>query len=103
VGGVGDEVPLGVERGFQAGEEVIEDAAQLGELVGGLAEVEALVEVPGGDGPGGGGDGPQGLEEAAGDEPAGREGDGDEEGKRDGGAYQELVRADPVPGAGDRA
>ena len=70
VGGVGDEVPLGVEGGFKAGEEVVEDVAQFGQLVGGLAEVEALVEVPGGDGPGGGGDGPQGPEEAAGDEPA---------------------------------
>ena len=101
VGGVGDEVPLSVEGGFEAAEQVVEDVAQLGQLVGGLAEVEALVEVPGGDGLGGGGDGPQRPEEAAGDEPAGREGDGDEDDERDGGADEELVRADPVPGAGD--
>src|ERR1022692_367899 len=103
VGGVGDEVSLGVEGGFKAGEEVVEDVAPIGQLVGGLAEAEALVEVSGGDGPGGGGDGPQGPEESAGDEPAGREGDGDEDGERDGGADEELVRADPVPGSGDRA
>ena len=32
VGGAGDEVPLGVEGGLEAGEEVVEDAAQLGQL-----------------------------------------------------------------------
>ena len=36
-------------------------------------------------------------------QPAGREGEGDEEGERDGGAGEELMRADPVPRAGDRA
>jgi hypothetical protein len=88
---------------LETGEEVVEDAAQFGQLVGGLAEVEALVEVSGGDRLGGGGDGPQGPEEAAGDEPAAGEGDGDEDGERDGGADEELVRADALPGAGDRA
>jgi hypothetical protein len=79
------------------------DVAQLGQLVSGLAEVEALVQVSGGDSRGGGGDGLQGPEESAGDQPAGREGDGDEDGDRDGRADEDLVRADPVPGSGDRA
>ena len=35
-------------------------------------------------------------------QPAGQR-DGDEDGERDGGADEELVWADPVPGAGDRA
>lgn len=103
MGGVGDEVSLGVEGCLEAGEEVVEDVAQVGQLVGGFAEVEALVEVSGGDGLGGGGDGPQGAEETAGDEPAGSEGDEGEDGECDGGADEELMRADPLPGTGDRA
>ncbi|WP_244170466.1 hypothetical protein [Amycolatopsis tolypomycina] len=82
---------MGGEGGFQPGEEVVEDVAQFGQLVDGLAEVEALVEVAGGDGPGGGGDGPQWPEEPAGDEPAAGEGDGGEYGERDGGSGEELV------------
>ena len=98
MGGVGDEVSLGVEGGFKAGVQVVEDVAKFGQLVGRLAEVE----VTGGDGLGGGGDGPQGPEEAAGDKPAGRESKGDEDRDRDGGGDKELVRADPVTGSGDR-
>jgi hypothetical protein len=93
---------LGVEGGFQASEQVVEDVAELGQLIGGLAEVEPLVEVSGGDGRGGGGDGPQGPQEAAGDEPADRPGDGDEEDDGDGGADEELLWGDPVTGSGDR-
>jgi hypothetical protein len=39
VGGVGDEVSLGVEGGFEAGEQVVQDVAKFGQLVGGLAGV----------------------------------------------------------------
>jgi hypothetical protein len=88
---------------LEAGEEIVEDGAQFGQLVGGLAEVEALVQVAGGDRGRGGGDGPQGPEEAAGDEPAGSESDRDEDGHRDGGADQQLVRAEAAPGAGELA
>jgi hypothetical protein len=47
MGGVGDEVALGVEGGLQTGEQVVEGVAELGQLVRGLAEVEAPVEVSG--------------------------------------------------------
>ncbi|WP_345146080.1 hypothetical protein [Nonomuraea rubra] len=40
VGGVGDEVALGVEGGLQPGEQVVEGVAELGQLVGGAAEVQ---------------------------------------------------------------
>ena len=49
VGGVGDEVTLRLERGFEAPEEVVEGLAELGELVFGAVEAEAAVEVGGGD------------------------------------------------------
>ncbi len=53
VGGVGDEVPLGLERGLQPAEEVVEGAAELGEFVIG-PRGEATMQVGGGDFPGGG-------------------------------------------------
>src|SRR5690242_15641618 len=92
---------LRVEGGLEAGEEIVEDAAQLGQLVGGFAEVESLMEVARGDGRGGGRDGSQGPEETARDEPAGSQSDRDEDDQRSGGADEQLVRTDPVPGAGD--
>ena len=102
VGGVGDEVALGVEGGLKAGEQVVEGAAEFCQLVGGFAEVEAPAEVAGGDGFGGGGDGAQRVQEPAGDEPAESQRDGKQDDEGDGGSREELGQADPVPGSGDR-
>ena len=46
VGGVGDEVSLGVEGGFEAGEEVVEGVAEFGELVLWAVEAEARWRLP---------------------------------------------------------
>ncbi|GAA2852224.1 hypothetical protein GCM10020220_046910 [Nonomuraea rubra] len=94
---------LGVEGGLQPGEQVVEGVAELGQLVGGAAEVQAPVEVPGGDDLGGGGDGAQRSQEPSGDVPAEGQGDGDQDGQGDGGPDEELGQADAGPCAGDRA
>ena len=57
MGGIGDEVPLGLEGGVEAGEEVVEGVAELFELLVGVVEREPLVEVAGRDPSGGRGDG----------------------------------------------
>lgn len=103
VGGVGDEVALGVEGGLQAGEQVVGRVAELGQLVRGLAESKSPVEVSGGDDCGGGGDGAQRAQEPAGDEPAQSQGDGNQKDQSDGGSPEELGQADPGPGFDDRA
>ncbi len=70
VGGVGDEVPLRLERSFQAGEQVIECFPEFGELVVPAAQAKAPVQVAGRDVPGGGDDRAQGPHEPPGDQPA---------------------------------
>src|SRR5262249_59080813 len=44
VGGVGGEVPLGVEGGFEAGEQLVEGVAEGFELVVGAAQGQPLVQ-----------------------------------------------------------
>jgi hypothetical protein len=63
-------VPLGLKRGFQACKQVIKGLPELGELVVVAAQTQTVVQVAGGDVPGGGGDRAQGPYEAAGDQPA---------------------------------
>ena len=56
VGGVGDEVPLRLERCLQPPEQVVESLAELGELVAAAARAKPPVQVAGGDVAGGGDD-----------------------------------------------
>jgi hypothetical protein len=70
VGGVGDEAALGVEWGFQAGEQIVEGLAQGPELVVWTVKGEALVQIGGRYLLNGRGDGLQRFEHPAGDEPA---------------------------------
>ncbi len=100
VGGVGDEVTLSLEGGLQAGEQAVEGVAELGQLVRGLTEIEAPVQVSGGDDLGGGDDGAQRAQEPAGDEPAQGQGDGDQQDQGDGGSREEPGQADHGPGSG---
>ncbi len=92
VGGVGDEVPLGLEGGFEPREEVVEGVAELLELVLRAVEGQALVQAGRGDPPGRAGDGPDGPQHPAGDEPAGQQGEHGHDGQGDAGVDQELVR-----------
>ncbi len=70
VRGVGDEVPLRVERRLQPGEQVVERLPQFGELVVAAAQAEPPAQVAGRDVPGGGGDGAQRAEQPARQQPA---------------------------------
>ena len=92
VGGVGDEVPLRLEGGLEAGEEVVEGVAELFELVLRPVEGQALVQAGRGDPLGRAGDGPDGAQHPAGDEPAGQEGEDGHDGQSDSRVDQELVR-----------
>ena len=56
VGGVGDELPLGVEGGLQPGEQCVDGVGEVGELVGGARHGQPSAQVVFGDGPGGRGD-----------------------------------------------
>ena len=80
VRGIGGEAPLGVERGLQPREQVVEGVGEFLELVVGSVQAQPLVQAAGGDPPGGGGDRAQRAQHPAGDDPADRGG-----GHRDGG------------------
>jgi hypothetical protein len=95
MGGVGDKVALGVEGRLEAGEQVIESAAEIGQLIGRLTEVKALVKVPGGDDLGGAGDRSQGAQKATGDQPAEPDRDGDQDRERNARPDEELCGAIP--------
>ena len=56
VRGIGGEAPLGVERGLQPREQVVEGVGEFLELVVGSVQAQPLVQAAGGDPPGGGGD-----------------------------------------------
>jgi len=90
VRGVGDEVPLGVEGGFQAGEQLIEGVAEGLELVVGAAQGQPLVQAAGRDAAGGGGDHRQRAQDPPGHEPAERKGDHSDDRQRDGRIDQHL-------------
>ena len=75
MGGVGHEVTLGLERGFQAPEEVIEGLPQFGELVVWPVQRKAAVKVGGGDLARGSVHGAERAEEPAGDPPGQSQGD----------------------------
>ena len=90
VGGVGDETPLGVERGLQPGEQVVEGVAEFLELVVGSGQGQALVQAAGGDPPGGGGDRAQRAQHPSGDEPAESDGGDRDDGQGDAGLEQQL-------------
>ena len=100
VGGVGDEVTLGLEGGFEAAEEVVEGLAKLGQFVGWPVEAEATVEVGGGDLACGGVHGAQRSEEPAGDPP----GQSERDDPGDQGHHQrpdvEVLAEEGVVGAG---
>jgi hypothetical protein len=70
VGGVGDELALGLEGRLEPTEESVERVAQLFELVAGAVEGRALVQVGRRDVPRGRRDHPQPAQDAAGDDPA---------------------------------
>ena len=70
VGGVGDELSLCLEGGFEPAEQSVDGVAELLELVVGPFEVEPAVEVAGGDVACGFGDGAQRAQGPAGDHPA---------------------------------
>src|ERR1035437_6383978 len=74
VRGVGGETPLGVERGLQTREQVVEGVGEFLELVVGSVQGQPLVQAAGGDPPGGGGDRAQRAQHPAGDDPADRRG-----------------------------
>nr|BFF25272.1 hypothetical protein GCM10025732_32370 [Glycomyces mayteni] len=68
MGGVGDEAALALEGAVEAGEHPVEGVGEALELVVRAVEVDALVEGPVGDAPGGGGDVVDGAQDASGDE-----------------------------------
>ena len=70
VRGVGDELALGIEGGFEAAEEPVDGVRKLLELVVGALEREPSVQVAGRDVTGGVGDRSQGAERSPCDEPA---------------------------------
>ena len=92
VGGVGDEVPLGLEGGFEPREEAVEGVPEFLELVLRAVEGQALVQAGGGDPPGRAGDGPDGSQHPAGHQPAGQEGECGHDGQGDSRVDQKLVR-----------
>ena len=92
VGGVGDEVPLGLEGGFEPREETVEGVPEFLELVLRAVEGQAFVQAGRGDPPGRAGDGADGPQHPAGDEPGGQQGERGHDGQRDSGVDQELVR-----------
>ncbi len=104
VGGVGDEVPLGGEGGFQAGQQVVEGAGEFFELIVGPGQGEPLVQAGGGDPAGGGGDGAHRPQYPPGDQPAEGEGECGHDGQRDAGLGQQRVQVERVlgqPGVGE--
>ena len=92
VGGVGDELSLRLEGGFEPAEQSVDGGAELLELVVGSFEVEPAVEVAGGDVAGGVGDGAQRAQSAAGDDPAEPERKHRHHGERDRGVEEQLVQ-----------
>jgi hypothetical protein len=90
VGGVGDEVSLGLEGGFEACEQVIKGVAESPELVGRAVQAEAFVQVAGRDPAGGGGDRSQRAQDPAGHDPAERDGHHGDDRQGDGGPDQQL-------------
>jgi hypothetical protein len=75
VGGVGDEAALGLERGFQPGEQVVDGVGEASQLVVGAAQRQAFVQVSLGDLPSRVRHETKRSQHPAGDDPS--EGDGD--------------------------
>ena len=92
MGGVGDEVLLGIKGTFESREEAVEGVAELLELVLRAGEGQTFVEAGRGDPPGGAGDGSDGSQHSAGDKPSGKEGEHGDDPERDGRVHQQLVR-----------
>jgi hypothetical protein len=97
---VGYEVPLRLERCLQPPEQAIERLSELPELVVRAVEGEALVQVPGGDIPGGGGDRAQRPQDPPGDQPADPESEDGQD--HDHGHARHILACIVGNGAGER-
>ena len=100
MGGVGDEVALGLEGRFETAEQIIEGLAQLGQLVGWPVQSEAAVQVGGGYLARGRVHGAQGAQEPACDPPGEPHGDDRGDHRDDQWSHVEVLADDGVVGAG---